>query len=359
MHNSSLPGFSLLKSLRTSCVHAIAYDCTHIAATLLSMSSPSIVFFDVDQEDQKLVLARFPSAIFHPAGLTGDALVQACSDAPIISTFITTRFSADVLERLPALKLLCTRSVGYDHIDLNYCHEKNIIVCNVPDYGSHVIAEHVFALLLGTLRHISEGNRRVREGIFSYHGLRGMALQGKTLGVVGTGKIGRKVVKIAHGFGMRIIAYDVFQVKELCEEFGLEYVDLPELLTQSDIITLHAPSLPSTQHMINAEAIARMKEGVVIVNTARGSLIDTEALLDALNTGKIRAALLDVLEHEANVKEDTRLVHHPRVITTPHIAFYADDSVRNMFEDCFTSIDEWLTNGQPAHTVKPVHIVAK
>ncbi len=321
------------------------------------MHSPSIVFIGVDSEDQQKVSAKFPQATFHPAEIRDTELMAACSGATIVSTFINTPFPASVLEKLPDLKLLCTRSVGYDHIDINYCAEHGITVCNVPDYGSHVIAEHVFALLLGTLRHITEGHRRVKEGRFDYHGLRGMALQGKTLGIVGTGKIGRKVVKIAHGFGMKIIAYDVFKVLELCEEFGLEYVELPQLLAESDIITLHAPSLPATKHMINAETIAQMKDGVVLVNTARGSLVDTDALLQALDSGKIRAALLDVLEHEANVKEDTRLVHHPKVVTTPHIAFYADDSVRTMYDDCFMSIDEWLKDGKPAHIVQPIHIV--
>ncbi len=321
------------------------------------MPSPSIVFLDVDSEDVSKIRAKYPDAVIHSAGLAGESLIEACKDAVVLSVFITTKLSADILAQLPNLKLLCTRSVGYDHLDINYCADHGITVCNVPDYGSHVIAEHVFALLLGTMRHISEGHRRVKEGLFSYQGLRGMALQGKTLGVVGTGKIGRKVVKIAHGLGMNIIAYDVFKVQELCDEFGLTYVELPELLTQSDIITLHAPSLPATKHMINAQTIAQMKDGVILVNTARGSLIDTDALLTALDSGKIRMALLDVLEHEANVETDSRLTHHPKVVTTPHIAFYADDSVHTMYSDCFTSIDEWVATGTPTHTVQPVHIV--
>jgi D-lactate dehydrogenase len=321
------------------------------------MPSPSIVFLDVDSEDIAKVQTKYPDAVIYGSGLAGQSLIDACKDAVIISVFITTKLTSDILTQLPHLKLLCTRSVGYDHIDINYCDEHGITVCNVPDYGSHVIAEHVFALLLGTMRHITEGHRRVKEGLFDYHGLRGMALQGKTLGVVGTGKIGRKVVKIAHGFGMKIIAYDVFKVQELCDEFGLEYVELPQLLEQSDVITLHAPSLPATKHMINAETIAHMKNGVVLVNTARGSLIDTEALIAALDSGKIRTALLDVLENEANVKQDNRLIQHPSVVTTPHIAFYADDSVHTMYTDCFTSIDEWLADGNPTHTVKPVHVI--
>ncbi len=326
---------------------------------LRAMNNPTLVFIDVDPEDRSRVEARYPNATIHGSGLTGDALIAACAEADVVSCFITTKFTKDIIDHLPNLKLLCTRSVGYDHFDLDECAKRGIITCHVPDYGSHVIAEHAFALLLGTMRHISEGNRRVREGIFNYHGLRGMALDGKTIGIVGTGKIGRKMAKIAHGFNMRILAYDVFQVPELCEQFGLKYVELDELLKESDVVSLHAPSLPATKHMINRDAISKMKKGVILVNTARGSLIDPEALLEGLNSGKIGYALLDVLEHEANVKEDTRLVHHEKVVTTPHIAFYADDSVRNMFEDCFTSIDQWTKGEQIIHEVKPVVVVPK
>jgi D-lactate dehydrogenase len=322
------------------------------------MHSPHIVFLDVDPEDHYRMKDRYPAAVIHNPGLTGDALVSACKDAEAVSCFITTKFSKDILDQLLELKLLCTRSVGFDHIDLEECGRRGIIVCHVPDYGSHVIAEHAFALLLGTMRHISEGDRRVREGRFEYQGLRGMALDGKTIGIVGTGKIGRKMAKIAHGFNMRILAYDVFQVPELTEQFGLKYVELPELLKESDIVSLHAPSLPATKHMINRDTIAMMKNGAILINTARGSLVDPEALLEGLDKGKIGYALLDVLEHEANVKEDSRLVHHPKVVTTPHIAFYADDSVRNMYEDCFTSIDQWMKGEKIIHEVKPVSVVA-
>lgn len=322
-----------------------------------SLPMSSIIFLDVDPEDRASVTERFPDAIFCPAHESEKELVDSCKDAEVVSTFITTAFPHSVIEQLPKLKLLCTRSVGYDHIDLEACEEKGIVVTNVPDYGSHVIAEHVFALLLSTIRHIEEGNRRVEEGTFDYHGLRGMALQGKTIGIVGTGKIGRKVARIAHGFGMKILAVDVCRVLELEEQYGVRYVELPELLGASDILSLHVPSLPETNHMINAKTIAQMKDGAILVNTARGSLVDTDALLDALDSGKMRLALLDVLENEANMTEDARLVHHPKVVTTPHIAFYADDSMRNMYNDCFTSIDEWKKGDKPVHIVQSVHVV--
>lgn len=310
------------------------------------------IFFDTDAEDMPLVRSKFPDAIFLPADASAEQIVQTCKDAEVISTFITTKFPKDILSQLPNLKILCTRSVGYDHIDLAYCAERGIAVCNVPDYGSHVIAEHAFALLLSTLRHIQEGNRRVTSGVFDYRGLRGMTLQGKTIGILGTGKIGRKVAEIAHGFGMNIIAFDVYQVPEIVEKFGVKYVTLDETLAQSDILSLHVPALPSTIGMINKDSIAKMKDGVIIVNTARGSLINSKDLLDALNAGKVKHALLDVLEHESTVAEDSLLVKHPKVVTTPHIAFYADDSVRNMYNDCFESVAQWQKGEKPAHTVE-------
>ncbi len=326
-----------------------------VLATLFLVSAP--LFFDVDPEDEPIVRSAFPDAQFVSGHLTEDALVEACKDAEVISAFMTTAFPRAVIAQLPALKLLCTRSVGYDHIDLDACSEKGIIVCNVPDYGSHVIAEHVFALLLSTMRHITEGQKRVAEGHFDYHGLRGMSLHGKTIGIVGTGKIGRMVAMIAHGFSMKILAVDVCRVLELTDQYGVQYVTLPELLRQSDIITLHVPALPETKMMINAETIAQMRDGVILVNTARGSLLDEQAVKTALDSGKIRYALLDVLEHEADVRLDDALVHHPSVVVTPHIAFYADDSVKAMYTDSLESIKQWQKGEKPLHAVEPLHVV--
>lgn len=312
-----------------------------------------IVCLDIDPQERARVEAAYPETQFFPADVD---LVAVCPDVQILSIFINTKLTAEVIAALPALRLVCTRSVGFDHIDLAACKERGITVCNVPDYGSHVIAEHVFALLLGTLRHISEGNRRVTAGEFDYRGLKGMALNGKTIGIVGTGKIGRKVAQFAHGFDMRILAQDICIVEELKTKFGVTYVERPQLFAESDIISLHAPSLPATKGMINDEAIAQMKDGVIIVNTARGSLIDSKALLRGLESGKVAWALLDVLQNEAHMEEDKALTQHPRVITTPHIAFYADDSVRTMYVDSLESITTWLKGEKPLHVVQELHV---
>ena len=317
----------------------------------------NIQFLEVDSEDQALMKKNFPEALIIDHPLEGDAIVEACKDAEVLSVFIYSKLPREVILRLPKLKLLCTRSVGYNHIDLEACKEKGITVCNVPDYGSHVIAEHVFALLLSQLRHIEKADQRVEKGEFNYHGLRGMSLRGKTIGIVGTGNIGRKVAEIAHGFGMRILAFDRCRTKELEEQCGVQYVAINELFEQSDIISLHLVSNEQTFHIINDVALHRMKKGIILVNTARGELIDTQALISALKGGKIGYALLDVLEHEKNFEENKELIGFENVITTPHIAFYADDSMLNMYTDCFESIAQWQRGETPVHVIKPKNVV--
>ncbi len=331
-----------------------AYSERHREAVYTTLMS-NITFLQVDPEDHPHVKERFPDANIIEG--TPDDLVAACKDATIVSSFIGVEWNKEVLAQLPNLKLLCTRSVGFNHIDIGYCSEHGIAVCNVPDYGSHVISEHVFALLLSTLRHIPKADAKVEGGEFDYRGLRGVSLRGKTLGIVGTGKIGRKTAQIASGFGMKILAVDRCRTIELEDLLHVHYVELDQLLAESDIITLHLPSSKETHHMIDADAFSKMKEGVVLVNTARGELIDSQALLDALNSGKMSHALLDVLEHEHNFEENKDLIKHPNVVTTPHIAFYAEESMRNMYEDAFESIDAFLAGEIPEHIVKPPTVV--
>lgn len=310
-----------------------------------------IVFLEVDHKDATSILEQYPDAVIHAGVLTDDRLIEACTDAEIVCCFIYSAFTARVIGALPKLRLLCTRSVGVNHIDLVACQERGITVCNVPDYGSHVIAEHAFAMLLTALRHITEAGQAVRQGIFDYHGLRGMALMGKTIGIVGTGKIGRSVAMIARGFGMRVLAVDKCRVLELQKDYRVQYVDLPTLLAESDIISLHIPATPETMHLLNDDTIGHMKDGAIIINTARGELIDTAALLSALRTGKVARALLDVLEDERDPEKNRELIAHPNVLVTPHIAFYADESMARMYADCFTSIREFSAGEHPGHAV--------
>ncbi|MDD5103490.1 MAG: NAD(P)-dependent oxidoreductase [Candidatus Peribacteraceae bacterium] len=313
----------------------------------------AITFLEVDPEDAALVKSIYPDALILKDNIAGTGVLERCSDTEILCCFIYSKISKAEVEKLPNLKLLITRSVGFDHIDLAACRERKIVVCHVPDYGSHVIAEHVFALLLSTMRHITEGDKRVEEGTFDYHGLKGITLRGKTIGIIGTGKIGRRVAQVAYGFGMKIVAFDRCRTLELTDLLGVEYVELEDLLQRSDIITLHLPAIPEAEHMINDSAIARMKDGVILVNTARGSIIDSQALLKGLKSGKIRYALLDVLEHEKNFAENKELIDQPNVVTTPHIGFYADVSIASMYTDCFESIRQWQAGQTPEHIVHP------
>ena len=199
------------------------------------------------------------------------------ADAEIVSTFIYSALGRDVLAKLPQLKLVATRSTGYDHIDTRYCAEHGVTVCNVPTYGENTVAEHVFALLLAISHRLREAMERARSGRFTPDGLEGFDLQGKTLGVVGTGNIGRHVIRIARGFAMTVLAFDVKPQPALARDLGFTYAGMDDLLARSDIVTLHVPALPQTRHLIDAAAVARMKPGAILINTARGSVVELAA----------------------------------------------------------------------------------
>lgn len=319
-------------------------------------NSKNIFFLEVDPEDKLLISKKIPEAKIIFKTLSEKEIIKQCKEAEVLCIFIYSRITRKVIESLPNLKLIITRSVGYDHIDLKTAKEKNIIVCNIPDYGSHVIAEHVFALLLSGLRHIEEGDNRVeRYKKFYSSGLRGMALKGKTLGVVGTGKIGKNVARIASlGFLMNVIASDPYPDENAAMENHFQYANFQNLLKKSDIISLHCPSLASTKHLINKKSISLMKDGVVIVNTSRGDVIKTEDLIKAIKLKKISYAFLDVLEHENNIKSNKDLINLPNVITTPHIAFYADDSMGKMYSESFAVIQEFLAKKEIRNQVKGI-----
>jgi len=196
------------------------------------------------------------------------------------------------------VEMIALRCAGFNNVDLKACEKLGISVARVPAYSPHAVAEHAVALIMGLNRRIHRAHSRVREGNFSLHGLIGFDMHGKTAGIVGTGRIGSCLVRILNGFGCDLLAYDVFQNQELVERFSLTYVELDELFAESDIISLHAPLTPETYHLIDATAIEKMKPGVMLINTARGALIDSNALIDGLKNGKIGYAGLDVYEEE-------------------------------------------------------------
>jgi D-lactate dehydrogenase len=292
------------------------------------------------------------------------------AEAEILSPFIYSNLSAEVLAHFPKLKLIATRSTGFDHIDSEYCQQHHVTVCNVPTYGDNTVAEHVFGLLLAISHNLIEAVDRTRRGQFSQQGLCGFDLYGKTLGVVGTGSIGRNVIRIANGFGMNVVAYDIARDEELAAQLNFRYAELPDLLAQSDVVTLHVPSNKHTHNLISNEAFAQMKDGVVLINTARGGVLDVHALVRALGEGKVAAAGLDVLPEEPTIREEAELLRSifrerhdvetlladhillrlRNVIITPHSAFNTNEAVGRILQTTAHNIEAFV-GGAPQNVV--------
>ncbi len=303
--------------------------------------------------------------------ILSDETCSRASDATIISVFTASPVSEEILTRLPEVKYIATRSTGFDHIDLAATSKRGVIVSNVPSYGENTVAEHAFGLLLGLSKKIYAGFDQIREkGDFNFDALQGFDLKGKTLGVVGTGRIGCHSIAIAKGFGMNVVAYDIAPSPERAEQFGFTYVSLDELLAQSDVVTLHVIHTPQTHHLIHAETIAKMKRGAVLINTSRGAVIDTEALIQGLTSGQLGGAGLDVLEEEGVIQDEmqfvlsgkseghdlrTVLANHvlidlDNVIITPHIAFNTKEAVERILETTLDNIEAFI-QGTPQNIV--------
>jgi D-lactate dehydrogenase len=227
-----------------------------------------------------------------------DETAHLADDAAVISIHVSSPVTAAFMERMHNLKHVACRTTGYDNVDLEYAKSHGITVSTVPGYGEDTVAEYAFMMLLAVCRRLMRAAHSVHAGMLAPEKLTGHDLFGKTLGVIGTGRIGRKAAAIGRGFGMTVLAYDPYPNQEAASQVGYRYVSLDELLRSSDALTLHAPATPDTRHMLNADTFAVMKPGVFIVNTGRGSLIDTPALIDALTAGKVGGAGLDVLEGE-------------------------------------------------------------
>ncbi len=248
-----------------------------------------------------------------------------------VTVFVPSEIDENVIEDLNADLISC-RSTGFDHVDLKAASEEDIDVCNVPDYGSATVAEHTFGLIISLSRKIYDAIRNVENGDFSHEGLRGFDLEGKTLGVIGTGGIGLNVIQIANGFRMDVIASDPQKKPKKAEELGFDYVKRDELLEKSDIVTLHCPLLDATHHLLSEEEFDKMDE-TVVVNTARGELIDTAALINALENGNVKAAGLDVMEEECYMEDDIKLLGDlkdecdPEIILEDHILIQRDDVI--------------------------------
>ena len=313
----------------------------------------NIAFFEAeeweDEQIRKSSLWEFEPSIHHER--LDEETVSLAADAEIVSIFIYSDLHKSILDRFPNLRMVATRSTGYDHIDIGECKKRGITVSNVPYYGENTVAEHAFGLILSLSRKIYKAYLRTSKLDFSIESLRGFDLKDKTIGVVGAGRIGLHVVRIAKGFGMNVIVYDVRQEPLLAEVLGFSYVSLEELLQRSDVISLHVPLIKATHHMINSGNIGLIKPGALLINTARGAVVETEALITALDKGIIAGAGLDVFEGEESVKEETALLvhslpgekmreillgyallHRDNVVITPHIAFYSDEALGRIMQ---------------------------
>lgn len=280
---------------------------------------------------------------FHEFRLSGPTAVSA-SGAFAVCAFVNDHLDKSCLETLASLgvKMIAMRCAGYNNVDIAAAKALSLAVTRVPAYSPHAVAEHAFGLILCLNRNIHRAYQRIRELNFSLNGLIGFDLVGKTIGILGTGKIGKITAQIARGFEMKVLAYDIEPDRAWAEEKGIEYVDLNTLYEKSNIISLHVPLLPETYHMINADTLGRMKKGVFLINTSRGKVVDTHALIEGLKSGWIGGVALDTYEEEEGVfmedlsnkilldDELSRLITFPNVLITAHQGYLTQESLREI-----------------------------
>lgn len=277
----------------------------------------------------------------------------------VVCVFVNDQLDRLTLKSLArgGTRLIALRCAGFNNVDLIAAAELGIRVVRVPAYSPYAVAEHTLALILALNRKIHRAHNRVRERNFALDGLLGFDLHGRTVGIIGAGQIGQVVARILHGFGCQLLAFDPYPPDALTA-LGVQYVELPELLARSDIVTLHCPLTPQTHHLINADSLAKMKTGVMLINTSRGALLDTRAVIDALKSGKVGYLGLDVYEEEADlffenlsdevIQDDVfmRLLTIPNVLITAHQAFFTRDAIRQIAETTLQNISAFK-NEQP------------
>jgi len=320
------------------------------------MKKTKIAFFDAKDYDKQSFMDSDIKGEFDvtylETRLTSDT-VKLAEGADVVCIFVNDDINKDVIDELVKMgvKLIALRCAGYNNVDIEYAYGR-IHIVRVPAYSPYAVAEHAMALLLTSIRRIHKAYIRTRDFNFSLSGMTGFDLHGKTVGVIGTGKIGRIFIDICRGFGMNVIANDKFPAKDS----GIEYVSLDELWQRSDIISLHCPLTDENFHMINAESMEKMKKGVVIINTSRGGLIDSEALVEGIKARKIGAACLDVYEEESDVffhdysnhivNDDTlaRLISMPNVIVTSHQAFLTKEALTNIADTTYDNIRSFFAD---------------
>ncbi|TSC83957.1 MAG: Uncharacterized protein G01um101413_760 [Parcubacteria group bacterium Gr01-1014_13] len=329
-------------------------------------SKLKISFYGIWPEMKDYVRAKMRG--FHTT-ISSDKINEEnlATDTDILAVFVEAPVTKKIMDKLPNLKMIATMSTGFDHIDLTTAKKLKIPVCNVPTYGENTVAEHTMALILGLTRKLFPSVKRVKEGVYDFHGLRGVDLKSKTLGIVGTGHIGTHVIKMACGFELNIIAFDAYPNKDLAKKLGFKYVSLAKLLAESDIISLHTPLLPTTYHLINKKNIKQIKKGAYLINTARGALVDPEAIVWGLQNNHLAGVGLDVLEdenliqnHEQVISSDKNkikttlfnemIIDHPNSIVTPHNAFNSTEALQRIVDVTVDNIQSFA-NGQTKNNV--------
>ncbi|MDD4026718.1 MAG: NAD(P)-dependent oxidoreductase [Candidatus Shapirobacteria bacterium] len=325
-----------------------------------------IAFFGVKSWEREIIEKEIIKIDSFGIGIFEDEVqdnLELAEKYDIISPFIYSKLDKEILAKLPNLKMIVTRSTGMDHIDVDECKKRKIKIFNVPIYGSNTVAEYTFALLLAITKKIVVAHQSVEDGEFNPEGLTGVDLFGKTLGVIGVGKIGQNVIKIAKGFGMKVLGVDPVLKAEEAKKISCKLVDLEICLKEADFVTFHVPAIPETFHMVNKKNIKLMKEGSFLINTSRGAVIETEAIVWALNNKILAGAALDVTEEE-NLLESMSVVMSKKitkdnlqevlsfhmlrdrddVIFTPHNAFNTKEAIERIVETTVENIVNFCRN---------------
>jgi D-lactate dehydrogenase len=335
-----------------------------------------LAFFNVDEKEQAILSKEFAGEKTFEIRFNQRSLEKhiACiaKEAGGIGIFIQSKITQEVLDHLPMVKVIATMSTGFDHIDLNACKARNITVCNVPSYGDNTVAEYAFSLILALARKLKQTLERMERGLFSRTGLMGMDIKGKTLGLVGTGRIGSHMARLGWAFGMKVIAYDVRSDVALKEKYGVQFMSLEEVLEQADIISLHVPYLPSTHHLINAERLRLLKPTALLINTSRGKVVDTKAVAAALREDRLGGVALDTFEGEdiwieeeflkrddlpaitlREAMESFSIMHSERAILTPHNAFNTREALERILITSAENLKAYFS-GHPQNVVTSI-----
>lgn len=332
-----------------------------------------LVFFDVDEQEQTVIRNAFAQESGYDVAVHSEPLTarnaSRARDADGIGVFIRSHLTPDILNQLPNIRMIAAMSTGFDHIDVDACRKRNIAVCNVPSYGDNTVAEYAFGLMLALTRKFRSTFRRVEQGEFGREGLQGTDLKGKTLGLIGTGRIGSHLARLAWAAGMKVAAYDLHPNPDLAEQYGVRYLSLDEVLDQSDVISLHVPYTKSTHHLINAERLRQLKHTALLINTSRGKVVDTRAVADALREGRLGGVALDTFEGEQvwieeeflkrddiaaivlrEAMESFSILHSDRAILTPHNAYNTAEALERILTTSSENIKAFFA-GNPQNVV--------